>query len=104
MFVAQTTLEIWIDSGLVDFTGNSVHLQKSGATYDLEPAVRFVGIVDGLQESTLLGKVLTEERIVQAGGELLGDSVMFGEVAFQVIAGFIATMCDGAGSPPEAPQ
>src|SRR5437764_13696427 len=91
MFVAQTTLESWLDSGKVDFDGRVVRLKSHEVAFDLESAVRFIAIIDGVQESNLLGKVLPESRIKELGGEVLGDSVVFGEIAFQVRPGYIAT-------------
>lgn len=91
MFVAQTTLEAWLDSGKVEFDGRVVRLKSQGVAFDLESAVRFVSIIDGVEDSNLLGKVLPESRIKDLGGEVLGDSVVFGEIAFQVRPGYIAT-------------
>lgn len=91
MFVAQTTLEAWVDSGKADFDGATVVLRSAQVVFDLEPGVRFLTIVEGATRSILVGKVLPEARIGELGGELLGDSVIFGDVAFHVRPGYIAT-------------
>lgn len=90
VFVPQGTLEAWLDSGQVQMEGNALHLERLSRTYDVEPAVRFVRVVEGDGPTALLGKVLPESAIAGHGGELLGDSVVFGEVAFEVVPGFIA--------------
>lgn len=95
MFVAQSTLESWVDSGKVEFDGRVVTLKAQQRIYDLEPAVQFVSIVGGAADERLLGRVLLEQRIDELGGELLGDSVVFGENAFQVRAGYIAVLRGG---------
>lgn len=94
MFIAQTTLESWVDSGRVDVGKDTVRLNNVGRTYRLEPAVRFLASVEGAAPE-LVGKVLTEKRIGELGGELMGDSVLFGDNAFQVEAGYIGTLDRG---------
>lgn len=91
MFIAQATLEAWLESGKVDFDGAKVTLRPFRRSYDLDPAVRFLSVVGGTGDSMLVGKVLSEKQILELGGELLGDSVVFGQIAFEVRAGYIAT-------------
>lgn len=93
MFIAQATLERWVDSGNVDIQNNVVVLRNHNRAYVLEPAVRFVSVLEGAAPQ-LVGKVLTEIRIVELGGELLGDSVLFGDAAFQVESGYVGTLKD----------
>lgn len=100
MFIAQPTLEGWLESGKVDFDGSKLMLRPFRRSYDLEPAVRFLSVVDGPADSMLVGKVLAEKQILELGGELLGDSVVFGQIAFEVRAGYIATRRRSAGRSP----
>lgn len=102
MFIAQSTLEAWMDSGLATLSGDEVHLRRPGRSYRLEAAVRFESAVSepsarpgekGAGE--LLGKVLTQSRLAELGGELLEDSVLLGEVAFEVKSGFVGTLIPG---------
>ena len=67
MFIAQTTLETWVDAGGVDVGKDTVHLTKVGRTYHLEPAVRFLTSLEGAAKE-LIGKVLTEKRVGELGG------------------------------------
>lgn len=94
MFIAQSTLEAWMDSGRVQVVDNRVVLEKLDRTYLIEAAVRFVSVVPEGAAPTLLGKVLSEKRIIEIGGELLGDSVLFGDAAFHVVPGYIGTLVD----------
>ncbi|MCK6549548.1 hypothetical protein L6R52_27175 [Myxococcota bacterium] len=99
MFIAQSTLEAWMDTGNVDVRENLVVLTKLQRSYTIEPAVRFVSVVpDEGAASGLIGKVLTERRILELGGEILGNSVLFGESAFVVEAGYVGVL-DGAAAP-----
>ncbi len=91
MFIAQSTLESWVDSGRVDVGKDTVRLHNVGRTYRIEPAVRFLATIEGTA-AELVGKVLTERRVGELGGELMGDSVIFGDSAFQVEAGYIGIL------------
>lgn len=96
MFIAQSTLEAWVDSGNVDVHEHVVFLKKSRRSYNIEPAVKFLSVVPADRGEKLIGKVLTEKRIVELGGEILGDSVLFGETAFVVQPGYVGTLQNGA--------
>ena len=97
MFIAQATLEAWMDSGQAALDGDVVRLQRARRAYRLDAAVRFVSAVSGTDDG-LIGKVLSERRLTELGGELLGDSVLFGDVAFQIEPGYIGTLVEQ--SPP----
>lgn len=92
MFIAERTLESWLDSGNVDVDADVVRLKNHGRAYDLEPAVRFLSVVPEGAAPDLIGKVLTTKRIAELGGELMGDSVLFGDAAFEVESGYIGTL------------
>ncbi len=91
MFIGQSTLEAWLDSGHADLLDGEVLLKRANRAYRLDPAVRFLATISG-SDSALLGKVLGEARVVELGGEILGDSVLFGDAAFQIEPGFIGTL------------
>lgn len=97
MFIAERTLEAWLDTGNVDVDAELVRLNNHGRAYELEPAVRFLSVVPEGAAPDLIGKVLTTKRIAELGGELMGDSVLFGEAAFEVEAGYVGTLQPGAG-------
>lgn len=90
MFLAQSTLERWLDAGKAEFNGSSVTLPLHDRSYRLEGAVRFEAAVAG-EGLRLEGKVMTEQQVQELGGELMEDSVVFGEHAFTVRAGYLAT-------------
>ena len=94
MFISQRTLEAWIETGNVAVGEDVVHLRNLRRSYRLEPAVRFVSSVPEDIAPDLMGKVLTEDRIETLGGEIMGDSVVFGEAAFVVEPGFIGALDD----------
>lgn len=93
-FVAQHTLEAWVDAGDALVESDHVDIRNRGR-FQLEPAVRFLRRIEGATLHELAGKVLSEARITALGGELLGDSVVFGDVAYEVQPGFVATREEG---------
>lgn len=92
MFIAERTLEAWLDSGNVDVDSDKVVLKNHDRAYGLEPAVRFLSVVPEGAAPELIGKVLTNARIGELGGEMMGDSVLFGEAAFEVETGYVGTL------------
>lgn len=90
MFVPQITLESWLDAGTADMEGRAVVVRATGERYHLESAVRFIETIPGRESSALLDRIATEAEVVAAGGELLGDSVLFGDAGFVVEPGFVA--------------
>lgn len=102
MFIPQPTLEAWLESGNVVLEGTQVRLEHLAKTYDLIPAVRFLRAVPEDAAPELIGKVLTERRIAELGGELLGQSVVFGDTAFEVDVGFVGTLREAEPAQAEA--
>lgn len=92
MFIAQSTLEAWLDAGKAEVNDQIVHLKKLRREYAIEPAVKFLAVMPEDRGGKLIGKVLSEKRVLELGGEILGDSVLFGETAFQVQSGYVGTL------------
>ena len=92
MFIAERTLESWLDTGNVEVDADVVRLNNHNRAYDLEPAVRFLSVVPEGAAPDLIGKVLTTKRVSELGGELMGDSVLFGDAAFEIEAGYVGTL------------
>jgi len=90
MFLPQSTLEAWVDAGTAHMDGDGVVVRATGERFDLEPAVRFVETLPEQEASQLLDRVAAVSAVVESGGELLGDSVLFGDAGFTIEHGFIA--------------
>jgi hypothetical protein len=91
LFVAQEMLDGWMMSGKIDFSGHVMRIAGDARSYVLEPAVRFVRIVgEGDDGAGLIGKVKTLAQVEALGGEHYADSVILGEVAYEVQNGFVA--------------
>jgi len=90
MFLPQEVLERWVDDPWVELGPETVAFRRAGIDYRIQSAVLFLELVSEEGSSTLIGKVMTEAKIEELGGELMGDSVLFGDAAFSVQLGFLA--------------
>jgi hypothetical protein len=94
LFVSQSLLDIWAGQGRVDLDARSITLLSGdgqGRRYELEPAARFLRVVDGGEDpNQLLARVKTLAQIRELGGDALADSVILGETAYEVEPGFLA--------------
>lgn len=92
LFVPQTQLDAWLEEGRVDVTAEGLEIPTEGRTLPLEPAFRFLSLLEGEDGADLLSKVKTEGELRRLGAEPCGDSVLLGEVAYEVVPGFMATL------------
>jgi hypothetical protein len=94
LFVSQAMLDSWADQGKIDFVGNVMTLlagEGTGRSYALEPAVRFMKVVGAEADPhALIAKVKTADQLREMGAEQVGDSVVLGEVGYEVQPGFLA--------------
>jgi len=94
LFVSQALLDAWAGQGRIDLDGRSIALlsgQARGRRYALEPAVRFLRIAGGGEDALgLVARVKTLAQVRELGGEAMADSVVVGDVAYEVEPGFLA--------------
>lgn len=90
MFLPQDVLERWADDPRVELGSETVAFRRAGMEYRFQPAVLFLELVSEEGSSALVGKVMTEAKIQELEGELMGDSVLFGDAAFSVRLGYLA--------------
>jgi len=94
LFVSQAMLASWAEQGKIDFVGNVMTLlqgEGKGRSYALEPAVRFMKVIDGgADPNQLLAKVKQVSQLKEMGAEQFEDSVIMGDVGYEVQPGFLA--------------
>jgi hypothetical protein len=94
LFVAQALLATWVGQGRIDVDGTSLALSGDpgrARRYALEPAVRFLRVAGGGEDAAgLLARVKSLAQVKELGGEAMADSVVVGEVAYEVEPGFLA--------------
>jgi hypothetical protein len=96
LFVAQPTLDGWLEAGQADVTAEGLRLGDD-APLTLEPALRVLEVLEGADAAGLVGKVRTEASLRALGGEPYGDSLLVGDVVYTVEQGFVATVPLGEG-------
>jgi len=94
LFVSQALIDTWAGQGRIDFVGNVMTLlsgEGSGRSYALEPAVRFLKVV-GVERDPhqLVAKVKPLSQLRDLGADAVEDSVVLGDVAYEVEPGFLA--------------
>jgi hypothetical protein len=94
LFVSQALLDTWATQGRIDLAGQSISLlsgEGQGRRYALEPAVRFLRVAGGGSDPhQLVARVKTLDQVREIGGEAMADSVVVGEIAYEVEPGFLA--------------
>jgi hypothetical protein len=90
VFFPQEALDQWLSENKVELTGNQLVIRAEGRRYRLMEAVRVLGEVTGTEDANeLAGKVKTLNFLTELGAELLGDSMIVGDNAYDVVPGFI---------------
>jgi hypothetical protein len=93
-FLPQAAVEGWTARGAVEVASDVLTVQSGsarGQRLALEAAVRFVGVAGGgVDPNGLTGKVKSAAELKSSGAEVLGDSVILGDVAYDVQHGFTA--------------
>lgn len=95
LFVPQALLDDWLQEGLADLTADGLQVPSASVTLQVEAAYRFTAVLDGADDACLQGKVKTERQLRDLGAEPYGDSVLLGEVVYQVVPGFTARTPSG---------
>jgi hypothetical protein len=90
LFVPQTVLDKWSEQGRIQVDGNVLTILGDGKHFALTSAVRFMKMEAGEDQAGLLHKVKTTDALKQMGAEHYMESVILGEVAYQVQQGFLA--------------
>lgn len=90
LFVPQSVLDKWSEQGRIAVEGNVLTILGENKDFSLTSAVRFMKMEAGDDIAGLLQKVKTTDALKQMGAEHYMESVILGEVAYQVQQGFLA--------------
>jgi hypothetical protein len=92
VFFPQAALDQWVGDGAVELAGDVLTIAAEGRSYKIVEAARFLCEVAGAgDENQLVGKVMTRVFLSELGAEVLEDSVILGDNAYDVVCGFVAT-------------
>jgi hypothetical protein len=92
LFMTYRGLDQWVEQKKATLTGDQLVMQD-GRTYLLIAAVHFTSVVGGeVDPHELLGKVKTETQLSAINAEHYKDSVLLGDVGYQVVEGFVGEL------------
>ncbi len=93
VFFPQDALDILIALEHVDLDGDELVMANGGYRYRVTEAVRVLReVTTGEDPRDLCGRVRTREQLTEElGAELLGDSMLVEDSAYDVVTGFVGT-------------
>jgi len=103
VFFPQGALARWLDEGKVELAGETLTMRDGGHRYRIVEAVRVTREVTGSPDANkLVGRVKSREFLVGLGAEIVGESMILGDNAYDVVAGFLGTLetPEGVAEPP----
>jgi len=104
VFFPQSLLDLLVDADEIELDGQELVLRDAGYRYKIVEAVRIVGEVpEGSDPRGLTGKVKSRRHLTELGAELLGDSMLIEETAYDVQPGFVGLPI-GPFDAPEQPS
>ncbi|MBK7861474.1 MAG: hypothetical protein IPJ65_23235 [Archangiaceae bacterium] len=98
LFLPQKTLEEWSTTEKADLQDGKLVVAEGKATHGVTPAVHFVKLVSGVDQSQLVGRVKTMAQLDTLGCEHMMDSVILGEAAYEVTPGYVADVAPPAAA------
>ena len=90
VFFPQAAFDQWLVDGAIDLKGNELTILAEGRKYRIAEAVRVLREVTGFSDQNdLVGKVKSNLFLQELGAELLQDSMIIGDNAYDVIPGWL---------------
>jgi hypothetical protein len=103
LFVPQSQLDAWLEAGTVDIDAEGMRVPAESLRVGLEPAFRFVQLLEGEDGEQLLSRVRSEGQLRELGADACGNSVILGDVAYEVVPGFLLALEGPVAAPAAAP-
>ena len=92
MFFPQLALDHWLSEGRVDVFSDQLELKAQGQKYRIVEAIRVLRLVsEGTDVHEISGRVKSVAYLRELGAELLGGSMIIGDLAYEVVPGFWGT-------------
>jgi hypothetical protein len=89
VFFPQGALDEWVAGDLVDLDRDELTIRSEGRKYRIVEAVRILREVAGSPDvHELVGRVKSVGYLAELGAELLEQSMIIGEAAYDVVPGF----------------
>ena len=88
-FFPQMTLDTWLVDERIDLRGTELTLLRESRKYNLSEAVHVVAEVSGAEDAfDLLGRVKEREALIDRGAEVLENSMLLGDNAYDIVPGW----------------
>ena len=98
IFLSQEALDSWIGEARADIQGDVLVDKAGNRRFQLREGLRFLSEVSGGEDATsLVGCVKDMEQLAAMGGEHMSDSVVLGELAYEVQQGFVGRPIPASG-------
>ena len=90
LFISQERLDEWTMDQKAILDSGRLTLTELGRVFLVEPAVRFMTVAGNEDDpNDLLNRVLTEKELTKMGADLYMNSVIHGDIAYDVQPGFV---------------
>jgi len=90
VFFPQAALDEWITENRVDLKNDELLIKSEGRRYRIIEAVRVLCEVTGAEDpNELIGRVKSRAFLGELGAEILENSMIIGDNAYDVIQGFV---------------
>jgi hypothetical protein len=97
IFLPQDVVDSWITADKVELSGEVMTFRGQPVTVRLVPGYYFDHVAGGSDEGhELLGRAKSKAAVAALGAEVYMSSMILGETAYEVQAGFIAKPLDSA--------
>ena len=105
LFLPQAQLEEWALEEKADIKGGHLVVSGEAGEYPVTPATRFVHLVSGEDTHKLLERVKTHAHLESLGAEVLADSVVLGDTAYEGVDGYLVELpSQSASTAPSPPK
>lgn len=98
LFLPHAQLESWLLDDKADIRDGRLHLLADGSSHPAVPAIHFTQLISGEDTWKLMNKVKPEASLEAIGGERMGEAVLLGETAYEVVPGYLAEVPEGGVS------
>jgi hypothetical protein len=107
VFFPQQVLDRWLDAGDAELFASELTLKAERKKYRLVEGVRVLAEVSGVGDPyDITGKVKTVAFLSELGAELLGESMLIGDNAYEIVPGWLgqpkSELAQGAPGPAKA--
>ena len=95
LFLPQEVVDTWITTDKVELAGEVMTFRGSGISLRMVPGFYFDHVAGGSDDGhLLLGRAKSKAAVSALGAEVYMNSVILGETAYEVEAGFVAKPTD----------